>query len=68
MFLIQYQKGIKTTDMTEEDYAKMKKQIIDSIREKAPTYTHEEVENAIRGMITNMLDQLGKSNTTLQKP
>ena len=54
--------------MTEEDCAKMKKQIIDSIREKTPTYTHEEVENAIRGMIINMLNQLGKSNSTLQKP
>lgn len=54
--------------MTEEDWAKMKKQIIDSIREKTPTYTTAEVENAIRGMITNMLGQLEKSNNTLQKP
>lgn len=54
--------------MTEEDCVKMKKQIIDSIREKTPTYTRAEVEDAIRGMITNMLDQLEKSSNTLQKP
>lgn len=66
LFLIQYQKG--TVDMTEEVIEKIKKHINDSFSHKTPTYTSEDIENAIRNMIINMLDQLENSNTTLQKP
>lgn len=54
--------------MTEEVIEKIMKRINDSFSHKTPTYTSEDIENAIRNMITNMLDQLEKSNNTLQKP
>lgn len=54
--------------MTEEVIEKIKKHINDSFSHKTPTYTSEDIENAIRNMIINMLDQLENSNTTLQKP
>lgn len=52
--------------MTEEE--KMMKRLSNLFSRETPTYTHEEVENAIRSMIINMLDHLEKSNNTLQKP
>ena len=52
--------------MTEEE--KMMKRLSDLFSRETPQYTHAEVENSIRGMITNMLDHLEKSNNTLQKP
>lgn len=52
--------------MTEEE--KMMKRLSNLFSRETPTYTHKEIENAIRGMIVNMLDHLEKSNNTLQKP
>ena len=54
--------------MTKEEEM-MKQRISDLVfRETPSAYTRAEVEDAIRGMITNMLNQLEKSNSTLQKP
>lgn len=52
--------------MTEEE--KMMKRLNDLFSRETPTYTRTEVEDAIRGMIINMLNHLEKSNSTLQKP
>lgn len=52
--------------MTEEE--KMMKRLSDLFSRETPTYTSEQVENAIRGMLIDALDHMEKSNSTLQKP
>ena len=58
--------------MTEEE--KMMKRLSDLFSRGTPTYEEFEnaiddmLENAIRNMLIDALDQLEKSNSTLQKP